>query len=286
MVATQTRRKRRVGKYLRELRERSGRKTEEAADLLGVKRPTITRMESGETLCRRTELGALCAFYGATDAERAEALSRWEDAKQDTTRVVVPGAAPRQLRSFLRAEADAASEKIISPIVINGLLQTADYATAVTQAPSGYRLPDVEIERMVDARISRQGLISGKDPLTVHAIMDEAVVRRAVGGPEIMAEQLKHLLRLAEQPHITLQVVPFEAGAYGTMSGAATILEFPDAEDPPAAYVEYAGGGSWVEDKGDVAKLITTFDVVKGAALTSADTANLFRHQIEAWTHD
>jgi transcriptional regulator with XRE-family HTH domain len=280
MATTQSRRKRKVGQYVRELRKRAGRTAEDAADLLGVKPPTITRFETGHTLCRRTELQALCVYFGATDQERAEALTLWEDAKQDNTRVVIPGSASRQLRAYLRAEAEAATAKMICPTVVNALLQTADYTAAIDQAPSGYRVSDSETERRVGAMISRQGRLRDPSPLNVHAILDEGVIRRMVGGPTVMRAQLERLLVLADLPYVTLQVVPFAAGAYGTMSGESVILEFPDPQDPAAAYVEYVGGGVWVEDDGDVRKLQATFDAVSEAALTPAVTASLIHQRL------
>ncbi len=281
MPAAQTRRKRRVGQYLRQLRERAGRTTEEAARLLHVKQPTITRMENGQSLCRRTELTALVAYYGGSDAERAEAEGLWEDAKQDTARVVLPGGTMPQLRSFLSAEAEASLEKIIVTQTVHGLLQTYDYATAITQAPTGFRPRDEDIERIVDARIRRQGRLRGPNPLNVHAIMDESTIHRIIGSPAIMREQFRRLMTLSEQDNVTVQLVPYTAGAYSTMSGNATILEFPDSEDPAAAYVEYVGGGKWVEDPGDVEKLAVTFDFAARAALSPTDTVALFRRRIE-----
>lgn len=287
MAGTQTRRKRRIGAYLRTLRERAGKTPEDAAAFLGVQRPTITRQENGESLCRRVELPGLCVYYGASDDERAEALTLWEDAKQDSTRIVLPGSTPRQLRSYLRAEEDAGSQKVICGLTIHGLVQTRDYATAITSAPSGYRLPDNDIERVVEARLARQRRLRGASPMRLHVVMDEGLIHRVVGGPAVMAEQLRHLLQLMDQPHITIQVVPYEAGAYGAMAGEASVLEFPDPADPPAAYVEYIGDGRWVEDEEDVSKLATTFDLVAGAAATPVATADLLQQQIEALTnHD
>jgi len=194
---------------------------------------------------------------------------------------VLPGPTAPQLRSYIRAEAEASVEKILATQSVHGLCQTFDYATAIMQSPSGFRSDDAEIERMVEARISRQGRLRGPNPLIFHAVMDEAVIRRVVGGPTVMQAQLEHLIALSQQSNVTLQVVPFGQGAYGTMSGGSAILEFPDDDDPPAAYVEYAGGGKWVEDADDVDRLVTTFDLVTRAALAETDTTALFRQQIE-----
>ncbi|HEX3785035.1 MAG TPA: helix-turn-helix transcriptional regulator [Pseudonocardiaceae bacterium] len=284
MAATQTRRKRRLGRYMRELRDRSGRKPEDAKESMGISKWSIWRWEKGDSLPRLAELQVLTSWYGATDAEKQEALTRWHDAKQDTTRVIIPGSASSQLRSYLRGEADAETEKIICVLVVDGLLQTGDYARAILRAPSGLRMSDTEIEELAAARASRQALLQGDRPLKVRAVLDEAVVRRVVGGPQVMRDQLTHLLNLAEQPNITLQVVPYEAGAFGTMSGSTAVLEFHDAEDPPVAYVEYVRGGAWVENRDDVNMLATTFDLASEVALTPADTADLIRRQIEGLT--
>jgi hypothetical protein len=263
-----------------------GRSAEEAAAFLGVKRQTISRFEAGDTLCRRRELSALVAYYGGTDEQIARAVALWDYAKQETVRLVLPSSTSPQLRSYLHGEADAAKARIISPLTVHGLFQTYEYANAIAQAPSGFRLPEPEIERMVEARISRQGRLAGPQAIDVHIVMDESVVRRVVGGRAVMRGQIARLLQLGDQANVTLQVAPFDLGAYGTMSGDVTVLDFPDNEDPPAAYLEYVGGGRWVEDPDSVARLATTFDLVASAALTPADTVALLQLRIEEMADD
>ncbi|GGM38112.1 transcriptional regulator [Longimycelium tulufanense] len=277
MPTTQTRRKLKVGRFVRELRERSGRSAEDAAGLLGCSRPTITRLENGQTLCARTELLELVRYYGATDDERAEALTLWENAKQDGRRTTATGRSPNQLRALLRAEAEASESRTIAPLVIDGLLQTADYARAINRAPSGFRGTEVDVERAVRARLRRQQVLQGPNPLRTHVLMDESAIRRVVGGPAVMFGQLQRLLTLIERTNITLQVVPFGIGAYGTMSGGFTLLRFPDPSELPVTYVEYPGGGVWVEDEAEVRKFASTFEEVRQFALTQAETADLIR---------
>ncbi|WP_414639235.1 DUF397 domain-containing protein [Actinophytocola sp.] len=102
-------------------------------------------------------------------------------------------------------------------------------------------------ERYVSARMSRQARLTGPSPLKLHALIDEAVVRRVVGSPQVMAEQLDHLLDMGKRDNVTIQVVPFDVGAYGTMSGAIMIIGYPGDDDLPAVYLEHAAGGVWVE---------------------------------------
>lgn len=280
MTAAPTRRKRKLGLYLRELRAAAERSPEDAAAELGRARPTITRAENGQTLLGRSDVRILIGYYGATDEQRATALALWEQASQDTTRVTVHGAASPQLRAFLRAEAEARAERAVSPLVVYGLLQTREYARAVHDVPSGYLLPEDERARSVETRMSRQRLIEGPDPLVLHVVMDEAALRRMIGGTKVMRDQLAHLLDVGERPNVTLQVLPFAVGAHGMMAGGATIVDFPDPEDPPAVHVECVGGGAWVEDEDDVKKYVRTFDAVAAAALTPAETANLITNQL------
>lgn len=286
MATTRTRRKRRVGAYLRALRDAVDKSAEDAAAFLGVTRQTISRFEAGETLCRRRELSALVAYYGGSDEQIAKAVALWDYAKQETVRLALPGSTSPQLRSYLHGEADAARARIISPLTVHGLLQTYEYAYAIAQAPSGFRLPDADIERIVEARIGRQGRLAGPLPLDIHVVMDEAVIRRMVGGRAVMSAQIGRLLDLSEQANVTLQIASFDLGAYGTMSGDVAVLDFPDDEDPAAAYLEYVGGGRWVEDPDDVTRLATTFDLVAGVALTPTDTVALLQLRKEELADD
>jgi len=181
----------------------------------------------------------------------------------------------------LRAEAEASEELSLSPIAIEGLLQTAEYARAVNLTPSGFRPAPVDVTRIVEARLSRQQRLYGPNPLTVCALLDEAVIKRVVGGPAVMREQLLHLITLSELPNVTIQVVPFAAGEYGTMSGSVTVLKFHGEDDPPAAYLEYPAGGVWIEDDEDVSRLIETFEASRDLALSPSETVDLIREQID-----
>jgi len=165
---------------------------------------------------------------------------------------------------------------------VPGLLQTAAYTRALNARGQQFLNPATRPERYVSARLSRQARLTGPNPLQLHAVLDEAVVRRVVGGPETMAEQLRHVLAVGRQDTVTLQVVPFDAGSYGTMSSGFTIVGYADAEDPPAVYLEYAAGGAWVDNEDDVGRFEAMFTEVTGFALTTAKSAQLIKSQVRA----
>lgn len=134
---------------------------------------------------------------------------------------------PRQFSVYLGFEGDAASIHTFEALLVPGLLQTESYARALFQAGRPGE-PAQEIERLVESRMLRQGLLASDDAPKLWAILDEAALRRRVGGVAVMREQLDHLLARAQQPNITIQVVPFKVGAYLSMEGGFIILRFPE----------------------------------------------------------
>lgn len=272
----QTTRKRRIGSTLRQLRERAGLSAEDAGRRIRKAQSTISRAEAGQTLPSLAEIEVLLAYYNATDDERDQALQKWEDAKQAGTRLPMAGSVPKKFQAYLRMETEAAFLDIITPTLIPGLLQTKRYALAVTV--NGAAIGGVvDADKFVASRVERQKRITDPDPLVVHALVDEAALRRVVGGTEVMIEQIDHLLALMSRDNITLQALPFRAGAYPTMAGAVNILRFSDPLDAPFVGLEYAGGEAIMDEPGDVERFRTAFASMARLALTSDDTADLLR---------
>lgn len=280
MPSTQTRRKRRLGQFLLSLREAAGMNHERIAGLLRKSQATISKIENGYSLCNFSELGAMLAFYGATDEQAAEAQAMWDDARQDSKRVEHSSSSPPKYRAYIRAEADADSVRSLATEVVPGLLQTPNYAAAVHAA--AHRFVDDTISyRAVETKRARQKRLSGTGRLRLHALIDESVLRRLVGGPEVMAEQLRQLVDMAAQENVTVQVIPFELGAYGTSSGAVTIVGFSAEDDPDAVYLEYPGGGEWVENGRDVQAFGAMFADVADASLPPAASIDWIRSRAE-----
>ncbi|MCP2169277.1 helix-turn-helix domain-containing protein [Goodfellowiella coeruleoviolacea] len=277
-----TRRKAKFGRLMTQFRTRvdPALTPEKLAKQLGVNRTTINRMEAGLTVPSRLLMNALLGFYNVSDEERAEAEQLWHDAKQPPATVSFePAGGPPEFRSLYRAEWEASEVINLATQAIPGLLQTPDYVRALERAAGASALSDepIDAEAAVRARQGRQQRLTGPDPITVRALIDQGVLRRLVGGAAVMSDQLNHLLRLSELPNVTLRVIPETAGAYGLMSGSVTMLHFSDPDDPAAVYLEYPGGGSWVEDRAAVNRFRRMLEGVEEVALSADETAELIR---------
>lgn len=278
MATTPTRRKRRLGLFIERLRSDTGHTLRDAAELLRVKEPTVSRYETGQIRPSWTALQALLGLYGADRDQRAEAAVLWEDSGEPATRVVTPAGSSRAFRAFLRAEAEADIERSLSPLLVPGLLQTPTYARAVNASGRQFHASE-RTERYVKARTSRQARVTEPPLLRFHALIDESAIRRVVGGPPVMIEQLNHLLEMGTHDNVTLQVVPFGVGSYGTMAGSFMIIGY-SGDDPPAVYLEHAAGGVWVEDEDDVGRFGAMFDEIAAMALTSENSRSLIADEV------
>jgi len=283
MPSVSNRRKQQLGAFLREVRDQAGKSAAEVARELHLQGPTLSRYESGQNRPQWPTVVELLRFGNAMD-RLAEAEELWEEAGAKALRVRMPADAPKDLRTLVRAETDASGVRVLAPSVIPGLLQTEPYMRALNKA--GHRMLDLaEMDEWVKARLKRQKLLSGEHPLHVHALIDEAAIHRLVGSRQVMRQQLGHLLLLGSWPNVTIQIIPFETGAYGPMGGHAMIVDYPQPEAPPGVYVEFLGGGDWVGND-DVPRIITMFDDARQFALTPSDSADLIRRQQRALETD
>jgi hypothetical protein len=163
------------------------------------------------------------------------------------------------------------------------LLQTEEYARHMSRG--GPRELDREdIERRVQVRMERQRILAREDRPRLWAVIDAAVIRRVVGGPEVMAEQLRHLIECAEQGKTTLQVVPFSAGAHAGTTGPFIILDFPEPTDPSVVYVETLAGDLYLEERADVDRYTLAFDRLLAAALHPDDSVRLVQQAAATMT--
>jgi hypothetical protein len=260
---------------------------EDIAPQIRIAATTITRMEGGLTLPGFTLLQALIGIYGVSDKERTEATRLWEHAKQGSTSVENTVDLPGKYRAFRHDESDAVMERALDLVAVHGLLQTAGYAVAIGEATRRHHRVEGWERRAADERHSRQQLLEGSHPLKLHVIMDESVVRRVIGGRDVMIEQLEHLLAMGARKNVTIQVVPFGVGAYGTMSGPVTILSFDEEAGLGLAYLEYAAGGETVENPQDVQAFVDTFeDIRRKAALSPKESALLIRAALDGLRND
>lgn len=282
-VAVPTRSKKRLGAFLHEVREKAGKTTIEAAEELKQDSPsTMNRYEAGEVLANWGTVRTLLDYYDATVDDRERVTRLWEEARLEPRSVRLPAALPKAFRKLVNAEQrEAVRERELAPSVIPGLLQTQGYAQALIDGAHRFYEPTTRKKDLIAARMKRQKPLEGSDPLQFHALIDEAAIWRVVGGAGVHREQLTQVLAAAERPNITVQVIPFGAGAYGSMNGSCVIIDYPEPDAVSNVYLEYPTGGAWVENAEDVSRFDAMFEDVAAVALSPADTADLIQRQIQ-----
>jgi len=155
---------------------------------------------------------------------------------------------------------------------VPGLMQTHDYAAAITKAARPWA-DDDEVERQLAARATRQAVLTMADPLQVWAVLDEAVLRRIVGGAAVMGAQLRRLAELAALSNVTLQVLPFSVGAHASMGTSFDLLQFPGPGETPIVYIEDHTSSQYLESAADIERYTLVFDHLRASALPPDQSA-------------
>jgi transcriptional regulator with XRE-family HTH domain len=208
-----------------------------AAESSGLSRATISRIESAKQTILPRVVRLLCHSYG-TSASILDDLLRLTDKPYERGWLVeYNDATPNWFGRYLDEEKEASEIWEYGAEFIPGLLQTPAYTRAVRAAYSA-DVTEEDIERSVDFRQARQELLEREAPPDLHAVVNEAALRRLVGGKKVMREQLRHLAEMARQPHLTLQVLPFSAGAHPAMTNSFLMLHFPVEGGEPTIFVE------------------------------------------------
>lgn len=280
MPSVQTSAKKRLGQKLGQLREDSGMRLTDAAKKLRVADSVVSRYESGWTRPLWPAVQALLLYYGASPEEEAEVEQLWQLAETKATRIATPPGAAPAYRTLLRAEQEADKISQVAGLAIPGLAQTEAYASAIQAAGRPFHHSD-RAKQYVTTRLNRAARLTGPEPLKLHMVLNELHLRMLVGGPEVTIEQLRHLIHLSERDNITIQVIPFDEGAYGTMSSGFSVIEYADDYDT-AVYIEYAAGSAWVENQEDVRRFETSLTESVDKALTVDESIALIHAQVRA----
>jgi len=258
---------RRLAAELRALRESAELTRENVAERTGINTVTLYRIENARVRPQARTLMTLLDLYGVADDRKTELVALLRDARQRGWLQAYESLLPQQYTAYIGFEAEAAAIWNYESLFVPGLLQTKDYARAVTRAG----LPtasDDEIDRRVEVRMQRQGILAAGNPLELWAIVDEAALRRQVGGPDVMRAQLSHLADAAALPHITLQVVPYSAGAHAGMLGSFVILQFDDETDPDVIYLDSMAGNLFLESEIEVRRYRLAFEHLRAVAMS------------------
>jgi transcriptional regulator with XRE-family HTH domain len=260
-------RRRRLGMELRQLREAAEYTIEQVAARLEVSDSKISRIENGQVGATPRDVRDMAALYGVT-GQRMENLMQL--ARETREKPWWYEYSDLNL-DYAEYEAEASSILLFAPLLVPGLLQTADYARAVLREIR-YDLPPERIERLVDFRMKRQTLLTQPNPPSLWAVMDEAVLCRMIGGPKIMHEQLEKLIELAAQPHVTLQLLSFSGGAHAGLDGPFYIIRYLEPTDRDMIHFEHTGREHYVDDPSAVSLHLSLFDHIRAAALKPDDS--------------
>jgi transcriptional regulator with XRE-family HTH domain len=267
--------RKRLGAYLRQLRHAADKTGGEVARALDASESSVSLYESGHVRPNWPATALMLSLYEATDSQQTEARTLWQEAGTRSLHVHLPADAPKNLRKLVRAEHEGYSVQLLDPVVVPGVLQTEPYMRALNEA--GRRLLDLSaMDEYVRVRKNRQKRLTGPNPLHVDALLDESVLHRMFGGPTVMRHQLGHLLAIGAQENVTVQVLPFAAGIY---VAPCIIVDYPDPTEAPGVYLEYLGGGDWVENADAIERIRGTFDDAKAIALSASDSADLIRQR-------
>ncbi|MFJ6681162.1 helix-turn-helix domain-containing protein [Streptomyces werraensis] len=268
-----TTRRRQLGADLRRLRELAGLTLEEAGALVGISKATLSRYETKEGVVKWPAVDALCREYGATDEERLALVELAKGARIQGWWRSLADPIPESMNLMLTLEDEVVREDHYACMYVPGLLQTRAYAEAVHRA-SEVRCEEREVQHMVDIRMKRQELLERQDPPHLWAVIDEAALRRRVGGREVMREQLEHVLTMAERSRITVQVLPFDRGAHAAAVGSFAVLR-GQAPELDVVYVDLLGGGLFMEKPEELERYKLAFEYLSAQALDFESSTDL-----------
>lgn len=271
---------RRLAAELRRLRAGAELTREEVTEATGINMATIYRIESAKVRPQRRTLVSLLQLYGVPELRRGEILSLLQETGDLGWLRPFHVDLRDEYVEYIGLEAEARAVWNYESLYIPGLLQTEGYARAVIGSVLS-TADEGEIDRRVQARIERQAVLVKDDPLQLRAVMDEAAVRRMVGGPEVMQAQLRHLLVAAAESSVTIQVIPFGSGAHAGMPGSFVLMSFPEAEEPEIIYVDSMAGDVFIEAEADLRRYGEIFDRLRALALSPEDTLGLLAQAAE-----
>jgi transcriptional regulator with XRE-family HTH domain len=261
-----------LGNQLHRLREAAGVTPDQAGYEIRASRSKISRMENGRVGFKERDVADLLTLYGITDEQkRADILALVRHSNAPDWWAAYSDILTDWFETYLSLEAAASVIRTFELQFVHGLFQTEAYARAVTLL--GHRAtPAEEIDRRVSLRLKRQDLLTSPGPSRVWSVIDEAALRRPVGGRAVMRAQLKHLAEVAKLPNVTIQVVPFGSGGHAAASGSFTILRFAERELPDVVYIEQLTTAVYLEKRKDVDHYMEVMNHLSTQALTPART--------------
>jgi hypothetical protein len=278
VAGSPTARRRRLAIELKKLRDESGLTCSQVGQELDWSGSKVNRLETGQGRVQPSDIDALCRFHKTSDELRELLKSLAKDSKTKGWWHAHGDAVPTWFSVYVGLEQAASGLRTYQNEFIPGLLQSADYAAELSRASSDH---DAEgIQRLVDVRMRRQELLTGPTPPDLWAVIHQSALLHVIGSRQVMVAQLERMLEMAKLSKVTVQVLPFDAGAYPA-TGTYTILGFPEQEDPDVVYREGLTDSVYLEQPADVHLYTKAFDHLRALALSPQRSAALIRKILE-----
>jgi transcriptional regulator with XRE-family HTH domain len=271
-VRSPTVRRRELGALLRALRNEKSLTVEQVAEHLLCSTSKVSRMETGHGVATPRDIRDLCDLYGVIDeAERDRMMKLAAESKQQAWwQSYDLGYA-----TYVGLEAEAVAISAFQSSVVHGLLQTADYARAGHEGAMPRLSPD-QIEMQIEAKLTRQRILTRDNPPCFTVVLDEAALHRVVGGRQVMAAQLARILDMSALSNVRVQVLPFEVGAHPAVESNFTIVELPNPT-PGLVFVEGLIGSTYLERDDDLTRYQIIFRKLESIALSPKGSLDLIR---------
>ena len=267
-----------LGAQLRRLREAKRLSLEEAGNVIRASHSKISRLETGRVGFKDRDIVDLLTFYGVTDEKPRQEL------RELAVRANSPGwwhdygdVLPSWFEDYVGLEEAASQIRAYEVQFVPGLLQTEDYARAVIML--GYSNPK-EINRRVNLRMARQAVLSRPNAPSLWAVLDEALLRRPIGGPSAMRAQLKHLIEMSQRPNVTIQVISFKAGGHAAAGGPFSLLRFAEFDLPDVVFLEQLNSAQYLDKPDVVDSYLVVMERLCIDALTPAATVKTLRSMV------
>ncbi len=248
---------------------------EDAAERIGGDKPKISRQENGRQGVSKLEIEALLALYGVSDERlRTALITLAREGRRKGWWAQYSDILSSNFQERLSIESDAARILTFQPMLVPGLLQTVEYATETIRS-FNKTATEEQLDSYIEVRRSRQEIFARENPPQYVCLLDEAVLRREVGGPAVMAAQLGRILEVNNPPKLTIQVVPFSQGWHAGADGAFNIYSYPDPMDLDVVNLEYLDGALYLEEDEPVERYQLAFDELRATALASRQSMEL-----------
>ncbi|HEX8936440.1 MAG TPA: helix-turn-helix transcriptional regulator [Pseudonocardiaceae bacterium] len=274
MVSVPTIRRRRLGAALRRLREANGMSLETVADELGWSTSKVSRIELAKIAVTPADVRALLGVLEALSGEVETLVSLASEDRQLGWWRQYAEVLPPWFAGYLSLESEAARLLAYESEVMPGLLQTEQYAAEIVRHSPYTPLPE-EAAKAAQLRRARQVRLIGDDPIDLDVVINEGVLRRAVGGPEVMCGQLTRLIDVTDLPNVALRVLLFDAGAHPGVDGSFTVLEFADTSNPRIVYLDRMTSSEYLDGLRDVAAYRHAHERLRMSALSPTDSREM-----------